>query len=175
MAHDFAPKRAVVCQLVPVAHLLGDLRVVHFRPGRDQAPCARRRALGPLWGPSHRRDGAGALSLAPRRDTLQCSGQQLLMVWKIKITDGGEPGPQTASKLALSSGPPLPPSIPQPSIPVGGFRSRLSSLSSALLLFSLHGIAERLADHLHSQRNFDHSQACSFIAPAFFFFSRSNK
>ena len=54
----------------------------------------------------------GALSLAPRRDTLQCSGQQLLMVWKIKITDGGEPGPQTASKLALSSGPPLPPSIP---------------------------------------------------------------
>ena len=49
----------------------------------------------------------GTLSLSPRRD----SGQQLLLVWKIKIQDGGEPGPQTVSKLALSSVPPLPPSI----------------------------------------------------------------
>ena len=30
------------------------------------------------------------------------------MVWKIKINDGGEPGPQTLSRLALSGGP-LPP------------------------------------------------------------------
>ena len=53
----------------------------------------------------------GTLSLSPRRD----SGQQLLLVWKIKINDGGEPGPQTLSRLALSGGPLPPPSIPQPS------------------------------------------------------------
>ena len=55
-----------------------------------------------------RRCSRGTLSLSPRRD----SGQQLLLVWKIKINDGGEPGPQALSRLALSGGPLPPPSIP---------------------------------------------------------------